>query len=78
MSFEFLKHLLKFLKPNCIQILCVMILWGQIQNYMMRVNLGIAIVAMTNSTGEKIEGNMSSSIFNSEKISSNQKRLLKG
>ena len=52
-----------------------MILWGQIQNYMMRVNLGIAIVAMvqensTNSTEEKIEGNISDPIFNIEKISS--------
>ena len=46
-------------KPTCTQILCVMILWGQIQNYMMRINLSIAIVAMigensTNTTHEDI------------------------
>ena len=35
-----------FAKPSCIQILCVMVLWGQIQNYMMRINLSIAIVGM--------------------------------
>ena len=77
MSFEFLKHLFKFLKPNCIQILCLMVLWGQIQNYMMRVNLGFSIVDMvkensTNSTEEKIEGNITYPILNTGKISSNQ------
>lgn len=40
-------------------ILCAMVFWGQIQNYMMRANLSLLIVAMikdkpivTNSTGE--------------------------
>ena len=66
-----------FSKPNCIQILCLMVLWGQIQNYMMRVNLGFAIVDMvkensTNSTEEKIEGNITYPILNTGKISSNQ------
>ena len=32
--------------PSARIILCLMVFWGQIQNYMMRVNLSILIVAM--------------------------------
>jgi MFS family permease len=34
------------LAPSAISVLCLMIFWGQIQNYMMRLNLSILIVAM--------------------------------
>ena len=39
-------------KPSARLILCLMAFWGQIQNYMMRVNLSILIVEMvkTNKT----------------------------
>ena len=33
-------------RPSCITVLAAMVFWGQIQNYMMRVNLSILIVAM--------------------------------
>ena len=33
-------------KPSARTILALMVFWGQIQNYMMRVNLSILIVAM--------------------------------
>ena len=35
--------------PSARIILCLMVFWGQIQNYMMRVNLSILIVAMVKS-----------------------------
>jgi hypothetical protein len=34
------------LRPSARQVLAMMVFWGQIQNYMMRVNLSILIVAM--------------------------------
>lgn len=36
-------------KPSAIQVLTVMVFWGQIQNYMMRTNLSILIVEMVKS-----------------------------
>ena len=36
----------KCLTPSVRQILALMVFWGQIQNYMMRINLSILIVAM--------------------------------
>ena len=33
-------------KPTAIQVLTLMVFWGQIQNYMMRINLSMLIVAM--------------------------------
>ena len=42
-----MKKLLKnAVSPSCITVLSFMVLWGQIQNYMMRSNLSIIIVAM--------------------------------
>ncbi len=42
--------------PTCIEVLSLMVFWGQIQNYMMRANLSILIVEMvevkpSNGTG---------------------------
>ena len=66
-----------FSKPSSIQILCVMILWGQIQNYMMRVNLGFAIVSMvqensTNATEQNNSNNISVRALYNEKTEDNQ------
>ena len=36
-------------KPSAVQILTLMVFWGQIQNYMMRTNLSILIVEMVSS-----------------------------
>ena len=36
----------KWITPSARRVLAVMVFWGQIQNYMMRVNLSILIVAM--------------------------------
>lgn len=36
-----------YLQPSARQILAIMVFWGQIQNYMMRSNLSLLIVAMT-------------------------------
>ena len=48
-------------KPTAIQVLTLMVFWGQIQNYMMRTNLSILIVDMvTNDETEKVtNGNQS-------------------
>ena len=35
-----------FCKPTATQLLTIMVFWGQIQNYMMRANVSILIVAM--------------------------------
>ena len=37
--------------PSAITVLTAMVFWGQIQNYMMRVNISILIVAMVKSPG---------------------------
>ena len=39
-------------KLNARQILCFMVFWGQIQNYVMRTNLSIVIVAMVKENSE--------------------------
>ena len=39
-----------FCKPTAIQLLTIMVFWGQIQNYMMRANVSILIVAMVKDT----------------------------
>ena len=36
----------KRLRPSARRVLALMVFWGQIQNYMMRVNISILIVAM--------------------------------
>ena len=36
-------------KPNAVQVLTLMVFWGQIQNYMMRTNLSILIVEMVSN-----------------------------
>ena len=36
-------------KPSAVQILTLMVFWGQIQNYMMRTNLSILIVEMVSN-----------------------------
>ena len=48
-------------KPTAIQVLTLMVFWGQIQNYMMRTNLSILVVDMvTNDETEKVtNGNQS-------------------
>jgi len=38
--------LARCLRPSARRVLAVMVFWGQIQNYMMRANLSILIVAM--------------------------------
>lgn len=43
------KNIMNF-KPSARQVLALMVFWGQIQNYMMRVNLSILIVAMVKDT----------------------------
>ena len=40
--------------PSARLILCLMVFWGQIQNYMMRANLSILIVAMIKDSPKKI------------------------
>ena len=63
-----LKKLLKnAVSPSCITVLSFMVLWGQIQNYMMRSNLSIIIVAMVKphvSNSSSSSGN--SSVTDSE------------
>ena len=44
------KCMANVLSPSCITVLSLMVLWGQIQNYMMRSNLSIIIVAMVKTT----------------------------
>ena len=44
------KSLMARLTPSAISVLTVMIFWGQVQNYMMRLNLSILIVAMVKPT----------------------------
>ena len=44
------KLLASVVSPSCITVLSLMVLWGQIQNYMMRSNLSIIIVAMVKTT----------------------------
>ena len=38
-------------------VLCAMVFWGQIQNYMLRVNLSILIVAMVKEPLENLDQN---------------------
>ena len=45
-------------KPSSQLILSVMIFWGQIQNYMMRVNLTILIVAMVDQKSARAASNI--------------------
>ena len=47
------------LKPNCVQILCLMIFWGQIQNYIMRYEIDVAIVALVQSSSHSDNPNQS-------------------
>ena len=50
-----------------IDILCLMVFWGQIQNYMMRSNLSLLIVAMINPEflkQSKLQSNSTSSNIN--------------
>jgi hypothetical protein len=42
----------KCLRPSVRRILALMVFWGQIQNYMMRVNLSILIVAMVRDSSK--------------------------
>ena len=46
--------------PSARLILCLMVFWGQIQNYMMRVNLSILIVAMIKDPSNNIQNSTSS------------------
>ena len=46
--------------PSARLILCLMVFWGQIQNYMMRVNLSILIVAMIKDSSNNIQNSTSS------------------
>ena len=41
-----LHKMARFCKPTATQVLSIMVFWGQIQNYMMRANVSILIVAM--------------------------------
>ena len=55
--------------PSCITVLSLMVLWGQIQNYMMRSNLSIIIVAMVKTTvsnSSSSDGGDGGSIVDSE------------
>ena len=53
--------------PSARQVLALMVFWGQIQNYMMRVNLSILIVAMVkdNTTAQNVDSNSTSIQVNS-------------
>ena len=42
--------------PKALHVLSFMVFWGQIQNYMMRVNLSILIVAMVSNGGSTGNG----------------------
>ena len=46
-------------KPNCVQILCLMIFWGQIQNYIMRYEIDVAIMALDHSSSHSDNTNQS-------------------
>ena len=46
--------------PSARLVLCLMVFWGQIQNYMMRVNLSILIVAMIKDPSNNIQNSTSS------------------
>ena len=50
------------LKPNCVQILCLMIFWGQIQNYIMRYEIDVAIAALVQSSSQNDEPNQSNDV----------------
>ena len=50
------------LKPNCVQILCLMIFWGQIQNYIMRYEIDVAISSMVQSSSQRDEPNQSNDV----------------
>ena len=69
-------------KPSAVQILTLMVFWGQIQNYMMRTNLSILIVEMVSnnvsadSIQTKDDKNIEFQTCNLEKISSNASMLL--
>ena len=47
--------LLAKMTPSALSTLCFMIFWGQIQNYMMRVNLAILIVAMVDPSADNAD-----------------------
>ena len=51
-------------KPSAVQILTLMVFWGQIQNYMMRTNLSILIVEMvgSNASSDSIRAKANESI----------------
>ena len=49
--------------PSARLVLCLMVFWGQIQNYMMRVNLSILIVAMIKDSSNSIQNSTSSDIM---------------
>ena len=49
-------------KPNARQILCFLVFWGQIQNYMMRTNLSIVIVAMVEENNQINATNLNCSL----------------
>ena len=48
--------------PSARLILCLMVFWGQIQNYMMRANLSILIVAMIKDSPKKITHNSTNTL----------------
>ena len=48
--------------PSARLILCLMVFWGQIQNYMMRANLSILIVAMIKDSPKKITLNSTNTL----------------
>ena len=48
--------------PSARLVLCLMVFWGQIQNYMMRVNLSILIVAMIKDPSKNATLNLTNSI----------------
>ena len=48
--------------PSARLILCLMVFWGQIQNYMMRANLSILIVAMIKDSSKNITLNSTNTL----------------
>ena len=48
--------------PSARLILCLMVFWGQIQNYMMRANLSILIVAMIRDSPKNITLNSTNTV----------------
>jgi hypothetical protein len=49
-------HLKRRCTPKAVTVLSIMVFWGQMQNYMMRLNLSILIVDMLKEDPEGVGG----------------------